>query len=1156
MLRHCALRFASAKLPVMTLPDSANDPHTMSLPDTIVRGYLVVTLLAALSGWLAQTLLPSVLQPTARLGIQTGLVLLIGGCLLALRQQGTALHRSLVLAAVAGASLTGVLAWLTGWGLRTGGLVFLPISVMLACTLTSRRRGLLVAGNALAVLLLLAATDPAGLKPALPALPLLPALPPFPAAPAIAPPLLNTPPFGPALVPALQPTGRPPGPPLLQLLVLHLAALVVAMLAGLTLARLVSAHLRLATEREQRFRDLLGIAASAYWETDAALRLTQLSRREGTGRAAQFVLVAQPAGRLFWDLPALQCDAAAIDRLRADMESRVRLDGVAFTGRAPDGSLRYCRVSGEPRFGGSGRFVGYWGVARDVTDEHRARLALAATETQYHDLFNRIPTPLTLHSGGRIVDANAAAARLLDYASVDDMLGCHLISTHVAPADQARVLARQAQLDTLPLGEVLPAVELTMRSTTGRLVQVRSAGVRAEHNGQPAMLSITIDETASRSAALALARSQALLARVVSMSPDIITLTDLVTGRYVMVNESFCRLLGYSAEQAQGRTSAELGLWHNPADRAQLLAAIHEHGLVQDRLIRFVTHGAQVLPLLISGTRFEIDGVAYLLLNGRDTSEASRVRAEREAILAHASVGIAFTRHRRFVLVNALFERMYGWPEGALVGQPLAALWSDAAHFEALQQQVGSVLARGEAVDIERLGQRRDGSRFTVRLRANAINPADPALSGTIWIAEDVSAARAADRTLAQARDAAEAASRAKSAFLANTSHEIRTPLNGVLGLARMARQPGLAPERLQQYLAQMGDSAEHLSAILSDILDMAKIEAGKLHTEAAPFDLGGLLQSLAGLYGALAADQGLGFALQADPALPAWVHGDALRLRQVLDNFLNNALKFCACGSVRLVAQALPGERVWLEVHDTGPGIDAATQARLFQPFTQADTSTTRRWGGTGLGLSISRELAHLMGGSVGLRSAPGQGSCFYVELPLPAAPDPTSRAHSNMLPAPGPGDERLRGARVLLVEDNSVNLLVGTALLEHWAVHVTTATDGAQALAALAQADAQGCLFDMVLMDLQMPGMGGLEATRQLRQRYNAAQLPVIAVTAAVLVSESAQAQAMGMTDFLSKPINPDQLRAALLRALAQPKPSREPLETGALGPSINPA
>ena len=437
----------------MTLPDpaadpadnAAADPTTLALPDTIARGYLVVTVLAALAGLLVHTLLPAVLPTalpaSARLVLQAGFGLLIVGCLLALRQRGAALQRCLVGAALAGVLMVAVVAGVTGWGLRTGGLVFLPIGVMLACTLTSRPRGLLVAGSAAAVLLLLAGTNMAGLAPVSAGVASPLAAPPFTAPPFTAAPITAAPITAPV---------ASAGPPLLQLLVLHLAALAVATFAGLTLARLVGAHVRRAVEREQRFRDLLGLAASAYWETDAGLRLTRLSRREGASVLTPFSPVPQAVGRLFWDIAGVQFDAQVIDRLRADMESRSRLAGVPFTSPYRDGSLRQCRLSGEPRFDADGRFVGYWGVARDVTDEHQARLALAATETRYHDLFNRIPTPLTLHSQGQIVDANAAAARLLGYATVDAMLGHDIVSEHVVQADRARVLARQAQLDALP----------------------------------------------------------------------------------------------------------------------------------------------------------------------------------------------------------------------------------------------------------------------------------------------------------------------------------------------------------------------------------------------------------------------------------------------------------------------------------------------------------------------------------------------------------------------------------------------------------------------------------------------------------------------------------------------------------------------------------
>jgi CheY-like chemotaxis protein len=257
-------------------------------------------------------------------------------------------------------------------------------------------------------------------------------------------------------------------------------------------------------------------------------------------------------------------------------------------------------------------------------------------------------------------------------------------------------------------------------------------------------------------------------------------------------------------------------------------------------------------------------------------------------------------------------------------------------------------------------------------------------------------------------------------------------------------------------------------------------------------------------------------------------VLGDALRLRQILGNFLANALKFTAEGGVRMVAlRAAPG-RWRFEVHDTGPGIEADTQARLFQPFTQADESTTRRYGGTGLGLSICRELAELMGGAVGVTSHIGQGSCFWCELPLPQA-----AAMAPLLPTQTLDPAvALRGRRVLVVEDNAVNMLICVALLEQWAVVVSQARDGAEAIDMVEQAARNGLPFAAVLMDVQMPGMGGHEATRRLRERHAAQDLPVIALTAAALVSEREAALAAGMDDFLTKPIDADRLYETLTR------------------------
>jgi PAS domain S-box-containing protein len=529
-----------------------------------------------------------------------------------------------------------------------------------------------------------------------------------------------------------------------------------------------------------------------------------------------------------------------------------------------------------------------------------------------------------------------------------------------------------------------------------------------------------------------------------------------------------------------------------------------------------------------------MEGREYLVLNGRDVTRAERERLEREAILANASIGIALTRDRKFQLVNPKFAQMFGWPVDELLGQPGEVTSVDAAAYEELGGLIGPRLARGEAVEFERTMRRRDNSTFICRILARPIDPSHPAKGATIWIAEDVTEQRAVAQALARARDEAEAASRAKSAFLANTSHEIRTPLNGLVGLARLARQPGLDEQRRGQYLAQIDDSARALAGVISDILDLSKIEAGKLQLEQSEFDLHALLESIEHGYAALAEARALALTMHVDGTVPRRVRGDALRVRQILSNFLSNALKFTEAGSVRVRVHAAAGERIRFEVEDTGPGIPQAVQARLFMPFTQADDSTTRRYGGTGLGLSICRELAHLMGGEVGLSSQPGRGSRFWAELPLPAGDEV---APHSAFAALEPQSSPLVGLSLLIVEDNPVNMMIAVALLEQWGVEVTEASNGAQAVALVCERADALRPFDLVLMDVQMPVQGGHDATRLLRQRFDADQLPIIALTAAALTSERDDALTAGMNDFLTKPIDAQRLHDTLLRWAGTP-------------------
>jgi PAS domain S-box-containing protein len=893
---------------------------------------------------------------------------------------------------------------------------------------------------------------------------------------------------------------------------------------GRLVSRVVSRYVREATQREQRFRGLLSIAADAYWEVDEDYRLVTFKQQ---GRAIAPMGVGSALGKVPWEMPEFSLDEDTLDLLRAHLEAREAFSNLPVAWLGVPGQVRHFVISGEPRQSPQSVFRGYWGVARDVSDDVQAREALQATESRYQELFSRIPTPLVLHTQARVLDANPAALDLFGFDDLQSMLGQDLLALYEGGDSRERARRRLETLGEKRAGEALPVAEFRLVGHTGRRIVVRATGVRVDAHGAPAVLSIFVDDTERKKAEDAVRRSEAMLSHLVATSPDVITLTDLATGRYAMVNRTFERQTGYSAAEVVGRTAFDIGIWQRTQDRERFVAAVRDHGQVQDMPTEFRTKSGQTLSLLVSGARFAMDRRDYLVINARDVSENERTRLEREAILQNASIGIAVTRDQRFVLANPRFEQMYGWPTGTLVGQSGRVVWDSDEDYARIGATLGPLLARGEAAEIETAARRFDGSTFLARVTGKAIDPTHPAKGGTIWIVDDITERRQVEQALAGARDAAEAANRAKSAFLANTSHELRTPLNGLLGLARMAAAPEISEAERQRHVAQIGDIAEALSALISDILDLSKIEAGKLELEAVAFDLGELLRLQQRAYATLVDNRPLTLSLDIGPGAAALVRGDPLRTRQILGNYLSNALKFTTRGEVRVCVRRLDARSVRFEVHDTGPGIEAATLQRLFRPFTQADESTTRRFGGTGLGLSICHELATLMGGSVGAHSRVGEGSCFWAELPLPLT-EPSAVD----LSCEAQADDALSGAWVLMVEDNPVNMLIAVALLGQWGVRVEQAADGQQAVAAVQRCAQQGRPFDAVLMDVQMPVMSGHDATRMLRREYSAQALPIIALTAAALVSEREQALQAGMNDFLTKPIDAQRLRQTLRR------------------------
>ena len=907
---------------------------------------------------------------------------------------------------------------------------------------------------------------------------------------------------------------------------LALLGLVVAicLAAGAVTARLVSHHLRTVSAQERRSRDLLRLAADLYWEQDREFRFTHVSDPRGLIDPEQ---LAAQIGRTPWEVAGIGMSEAQFDAHRADLEAHRAFSGLLVRRRDTPGRSRVHSISGEPKFAADGSFDGYWGVGRDVTEELRVQRASVASETRYRELFERSPSPLYLHRKGIVYDANPAAARLFGFADADAMCGQRLVDLYGPGEAQALLAARLERLETMRVGAGIDVTEYQTRTADGRRISVQVTAVRVDSAGGPATLSILFDITARQAAEAALRRSEAMLSHLFATSPDCITLSEVQSGRHTMVNEAFTRLTGYAAAEVVGRTATELGLWQDTRDRDRLRAAMEHDGRIDEMPATIHKRSGGTASLLVSAARFAMGGRDYMVINARDVTEAERARREHAVILERASIGIALTRENRFVQANPRWEAIFGWPVGTLVGTPGSAVWVEADDYAEIGRIAGPVLAAGQPFECEREMRRRDGSRFWCRILGQAVDPMRPGHSGTIWIADDVTERRRLDAALATARDDAEAASRAKSAFLANTSHEIRTPLNGVLGLARLALRPGIDAAERERLLKQIFETARGLEGILSDILDFSKIEAGKFTLESSVFDLRETLAGVDASYRSLAESKGLTFELSVDPAVPPHVLGDPVRVRQILGNFITNAVKFTSVGSVRVNVARSAGGAVRLTVSDTGTGIDAGVQTQLFQPFSQGDASTTRRFGGTGLGLSICRQLAHLMGGEVGALSTPGQGSTFWAELPLAVAEAP-AEAESDEAGE----EERLHSARVLLVEDNPVNMMIAAATLAQWGIVVEEARDGRMAIRAVDAAARRGQPFDVVLMDVQMPVMGGHEATIELRKAWSAHALPIIALTAAALVAEREQALAAGMNDFLTKPIDGPKLRRTLAR------------------------
>ncbi|MBU3695147.1 PAS domain-containing hybrid sensor histidine kinase/response regulator [Dechloromonas sp.] len=620
----------------------------------------------------------------------------------------------------------------------------------------------------------------------------------------------------------------------------------------------------------------------------------------------------------------------------------------------------------------------------------------------------------------------------------------------------------------------------------------------------------------------------------------IVSITD-TQGIIVYANDRFCEISGYSRDELLGKNhrivkSGE----HPPGVFAEMWQTITSGKVWRGEICNRARDGhhywvsATIVPLLdANGLPEQYVGIRTDISDRKrmERQLSEQLRLVEELIEAIPLPVYIKNREGRYLRLNRAFEIFVADDREKFIGKSIYdVLRPEEAAIHAVQD--AELLRTGGTQSYETLVHGRDGVAHQAIYRKVALRDSDGKVYGLLGTIIDITERKAAEAAMKQAKEAAEAASRAKSDFLANMSHEIRTPMNGIIGMTDLALDTTLTEEQ-REFMSIVKSSAESLLTIINDILDFSKIEAGKLLVESIAFDLHRVIAETLKTLALRAHEKQLELIFSIEPDVPRNVIGDPGRLRQVLVNLVGNAIKFTPDGEIAVLvrATAAEGRDVTLDiaVRDTGIGIAADKQATIFEAFAQADTSTTRRFGGTGLGLSISSRLVELMGGSIRLDSMPGKGSTFIVSLTLEVDDHPPEAVTTHV---------ELAGKHILIVDDNATNLRVLAGMLAHWAV-ITRCVDGpAAALSLLVD---QGQQFDCILLDAHMSDMDSYELAARLRETHHL-KTPMVMLSSGAMRGDAKRCQEIGISGFFAKPISQEELLAALCRVFDISRNGRE--------------